>query len=35
MSIIKATIANMSEQEEEVLAQALTNLIGFFEQYQQ
>ena len=33
--MIKATIANMSEQEEEVLAQALTNLIGFFEQYQQ
>lgn len=32
--MIKATIQNMNPQEEEVLAQALTNLIGFFEQYQ-
>lgn len=32
--MIKATIQNMNPQEEEVLAQALINLIGFFEQYQ-
>ena len=32
--MIKATIQNMNPQEEEVLAQAQTNLIGFFEQYQ-